>query len=113
MLARRNSLDQFNRLFQPLYSWDKDLWQGEFNRGKEEDTFSLNLPGYSRDDINVEVENGILRISARKETSGINRSFTLSDSYDEEGIKAKMEYGVLSITLPIHKDKRARQIPVD
>lgn len=75
------------------------------------------LPGFKKDDIDIEVENGILTISAeRKEESedkdqkgryirrertygSYKRSFDLSE-IDDDNIKARYTDGVLTLELP-------------
>lgn len=72
-------------------------------------------PGLKKDQFNITVENGLLTISGnstseeetkeknytRKEftTKSFTRSFTLPESVDEEGIKAKYEDGVIHLSL--------------
>ena len=73
---------------------------------------TVDLPGVSKDDINVEIENGILTISAEKKNvktdaklhkqerlyGYVSRSITLPQDASED-ILAKYTEGVLSITL--------------
>lgn len=80
---------------------------------------SVDLPGFKKDQVSVEIEDGYLVISAQAETSNdgeikgepkylrrerssksLKRSFYVGDDVNEESIEAKMEDGVLSITLP-------------
>jgi HSP20 family protein len=76
----------------------------------------LSAPGRSKEDIKLNVENGLLTISyekkeeaaaedyktIRKEFSFKNfkRSFTLDDRIDANGVQAKYENGVLKVLLP-------------
>jgi HSP20 family protein len=76
----------------------------------------LSAPGRSKEDIKLNVENGLLTISyekkeeaasedyktIRKEFSFKNfkRSFTLDDRIDGNGVQAKYENGVLKVLLP-------------
>lgn len=86
------------------------------------------LPGFSRDEINVSLETGTLTISAeRKEESRpegrtrhlserrysrVQRSFSLPESVDEENVDAKLEGGVLHIVLNKRPETQRRQIEV-
>lgn len=75
-------------------------------------------PGLSREDFSVQLNNGLLTVSAahkeekqegregngwlRREYShkAFSRSFTLDDTVDSEHVEAKYENGVLQLTLP-------------
>lgn len=83
-------------------------------------------PGLQRDNFSVEVQNGILTISAEKSESeeeeednytrrefnyrSFSRSFSLPTGADEEEIEAKYDDGVLSIS--IAKRPEAQREPV-
>ena len=77
----------------------------------------IDLPGFKKDEINVELNNGYLSISAakgldkdeKKEGRYLRREFSytkfqqtmiLPDDVDKEKIGAHVENGVLNITLP-------------
>ena len=76
----------------------------------------LAAPGLERKDFKVEVENGVLSISAEKEEekkedrknyrrrefsyNAFSRSFTLPDNSLPEKIDAKYDNGILHLTLP-------------
>ena len=94
---------------------------------KETDTgyeVDIDLPGFKKDEITVDLENGYLTISAakgldkdeedkkgkyiRKEryAGTMQRSFYVGDAITHEDIKAKFENGILSLTIP-KKDAKA------
>lgn len=65
------------------------------------------VPGYLKEDLNISFEENYLVISHKRnenETSkwkkDLEKSFYLSDSLDKEKIKAKLENGILQITIP-------------
>lgn len=73
-------------------------------------------PGFDKGDFNVNVENDLLTISAKKETkkeeeekgytrrefsySSFSRSFTLPDSVNADNIKGTYNNGILTVELP-------------
>ena len=76
----------------------------------------LELPGFSKDDVSLVLENGYLTISAtqnkekeqkeykyvrkeRKSTS-MQRSFYVGDNLTENDIKAGFDNGILTVTVP-------------
>ena len=87
----------------------------EHDKGYELD---VDLPGFKKDEINIELENGYLTISAakgldkdeqdkkgkyiRKEryAGAMQRSFYVGDAVTEEDIKAKFEDGILKLNIP-------------
>lgn len=86
----------------------------------------VDLPGFKKDDIHLELNNGTLTISAQKSvekneennqgkvlrqerySGSMSRSFYVGDQMTEEDIKAKYEDGVLHLTVP---KKDARKVP--
>ncbi|MFC2187450.1 Hsp20/alpha crystallin family protein [Fulvivirgaceae bacterium LMO-SS25] len=76
----------------------------------------LAVPGLNRDDLKVEVHDGILSVSAEKEEekkeekenyrrrefsyNSFSRSFSLPDNLLTDKIDAKYENGILRLTLP-------------
>ena len=84
----------------------------------------IDLPGFKKDEIKVELENGYLTISATKgadnkdeEKKGkyirreryagtMQRSFYVGDVVTQEDIKAKFEDGILKLSIP-KKDAKA------
>ncbi len=83
----------------------------------------VDLPGFSKDEIKLELNSGYLTISTEKtlekESKGkilrqeryvgaMQRSFYVGGSITEEDIKAKYENGVLTLLIP---KKDARKVP--
>ena len=115
------------------FDFDRDFW-GKKNPlyGKnaknimktdirEHDTgyeLDVDLQGFKKDEINIELENGYLTISAakgldkdeqdkkgkyiRKEryAGAMQRSFYVGDAVTEEDVKAKFEDGILKLSIP-------------
>lgn len=84
----------------------------------------LSVPGRSKDDFKINLEQGLLTISfetkeenkaegkktLRREFSyqSFTRSFNLDETIDAENIQAKYENGILAITLP--KKEQAKPV---
>ena len=84
----------------------------------------VDLPGFKKDEINVELENGYLTISAAKGldkdeqdkkgkyirreryAGAMQRSFYVGDEVTQEDIKARFEDGILRLSIP-KKDAQA------
>lgn len=78
------------------------------------------LPGFQRDDVKVTVENDVLTVEAtRKERDGdeersstFRRSMSVPDSVDGQNVSARLEDGLLAVTLPKGEAEKPRQIEV-
>lgn len=89
------------------------------------------LPGLTRDDIHVSVENGVLTITGEKReerTEGkpggeyhlyerrfgrFERRLTLGSNVDPEKISARYENGVLTVTLAKAEEAKPRHIQIE
>lgn len=94
-------------------------------------TLRADLPGVDPESIDIDIDNGVLTISAKRSTApetaddesitwitnerfsgSFRRQVTLSDSIDTEAISADYSNGVLSVTLPVAERAKARKIQV-
>ncbi len=110
-----------NDVFKYDWPFESKMMNGSMpaaNVKETEKEFRLDLavPGYQKEDFNLEVEKDVLVISAelkekkddenklysRKEFSfhSFSRSFHLPESVNAEKINAKYENGILQITIP-------------
>lgn len=78
------------------------------------------LPGVSRDDINVEMAEGYLTIAATRKTPGdqgeeafsFSRSVSIAEDVDASKVNAAYENGILTVTLPKREEAKPRKISV-
>jgi HSP20 family protein len=79
------------------------------------------LPGVSREDINVEMVNGYLTISAIRKTKGqegeesftLTRSIAIPEDVHADKVGAAYENGVLTVTLPKKEEAKPKKITVE
>lgn len=91
-------------------------------------TVVMEMPGVERKDLGVSLENDVLRVDGRIDFSKYEgmepvyteynvghytRSFTLSSKVDQESIRARLNDGVLTLTLPKGKDALPRKIAIE
>lgn len=130
MLAKRNSLilpSLMNDFFKPDWFGGMDTFNNvpAVNIKENEKDFMLELaiPGFKKEDFNIEVDNDVLTISSevksedemkgdnytRREftVSSFKRAFTLPETVNEDAINAVYEGGILKLTLP----KREEALP--
>ncbi|MDR2673472.1 MAG: Hsp20/alpha crystallin family protein [Opitutaceae bacterium] len=87
---------------------------------KENTYVRAHLPGIARSDINVEIVDGRLNISASRKTGdendgesfSVSRAIDLPDSVEEGKVTATSENGVLTITLPKKEEAKPRKIAI-
>ena len=105
--------DDFDDFFKPVMRRNDvkcDIYEenGEYH-------IEMDIPGYDKKDINIEVKDGYLTIKASKETQdkeesknyirrervvgSFTKSFALGD-VDTDKIDAKFENGILNVTIP-------------
>lgn len=109
----------------------KNLMSTDIQEKDSEFEMIVDLPGFKKDEISVELDNGYLTISAakgftkdeaeneeeekkgnyirRERYSGsCSRSFYVGDNLDVEDIKANFKHGILTLIIP-KKDEREIQ----
>ena len=110
----------------PLYGKnEKNLMKTDVREQEDNYEVLIDLPGFKKDDVTIELENGYLTITASKgldkdeeqQKSGYirrerwagkcSRSFYVGESVRSEDIKAKMEDGILTMIVP----KQQRHLP--
>jgi HSP20 family protein len=90
-------------------------------------TVVMEMPGVDKDNVEVNVENDVLRVTGRVDFSkyeglqplyteynigNYSRSFELSNKIEQEGIKAELKDGVMTLLLPKAEKAKARRIAV-
>ena len=90
-------------------------------------TIVMEMPGVDREDVDVNVENGVLRVDGRLDFSKYEgmqpvyteynighylRSFSLSSKIEQDRISAQMQDGVLTLLLPKAEEAKPRRISV-
>ena len=120
---------EFNRSFgrkNPLFGRHaKNLMKTDVREHEDSYEVDIDLPGFKKDEVNIELTDGYLVIAAEKGldkehkdkegklirqerySGSMTRSFYVGDAVKQEDIKAKMEHGVLKLTVPKVENKPA------
>lgn len=128
--------DIFDEFFgEPFFSrWDREItgtvWPPvDINEESESYLIRADIPGMKKDDIKIEIENGILQISGEKKETikekskgnyyhlersygSFRRSFTLPSNVNEKNIEAHYVNGVLELTLKKTGEVKTKAIEV-
>ena len=78
------------------------------------------MPGVKKEDVKIDLNNGLLSVTVEKrqksesgeQTSTASRSLSVPESVSADKVGAKLEDGVLTVTLPKQEDRKPRSIQV-
>ncbi|MGN0838688.1 MAG: Hsp20/alpha crystallin family protein [Pyramidobacter sp.] len=123
--------DVFNDNFyrhSPLYGRrEQNLMKTDVRETPNSYEVDIDLPGFKKDEVNVQLENGYLTISAGKQLSkdekdkkgsyirqeryegSCSRSFYVGDDIKKEEISAKLEDGILRLSFPKKSQNEVEQ----
>lgn len=125
--------DAFENDFFPVkrfFDEETDSFRRPLTNINETDTsyvLTMEMPGVSKENVDVSLEGDTLTISGGRveklENEGLlrreireekfSRSFVLDGKIDRDEIKAKIDNGILTITLPKKQDEMGRKISID
>jgi len=128
LVPRRNSgFDLFDDFFKDDFFTKRgnSLMKTDIKEKKDRYVIEMDLPGYEKDNIDVELSDGYLVISANafKETKNeddakyvhqerfsghCSRSFYVGDSIKKEDIEAEFKNGILTLDIP-KKEEEAKE----
>jgi len=123
-----NMLDDFfSDNWSPRRSLERDTFKINVQQNETEYLIEAELPGVSKDEINVDLNENRLTISVKREEkineekknyihresryASMGRSVYLADA-DSGGIKAKMDNGILHISVP-RQEKTAKSQKIE
>ena len=109
---------EFNRMMRPLYGKHaQNMMKTDVRETDNSYELDIDLPGFKKDEITLELKDGYLTISAQKAIEKDNekhgrmlrqeryagmmqRSFYVGEHITEEDVKASYESGVLHLVIP-------------
>ena len=126
MLIPRDNFDLFDDIFtDPFFKRnDNKLMRTDIKEKDDKYVVDVDLPGYEKEDIKIEIEDGYLTIHAttdshkeeqeegkfvRKERylGECSRSFYIGENIKEEDIKASFKNGTLQLEIPKKEEQKA------
>lgn len=132
----RNLQREVDSLFDRFFNRSGDpqsadaVWAPQTDLVEKEDAFHLRIdvPGMSKDDISINLQNGTLTVSGERTSEEteededyvrverafgtFHRTFQLPEAVDAENIEATYEDGVLTIDVPKTEGSTRRQIEI-
>jgi HSP20 family protein len=128
--------DEMDRLFDVAFPTLSSVLANEVNefpidlyREKNSFVVRAELPGFRKEDLSVEVADGILTVTGHQKASDpttgedeektatqerrVSRSISLPEQVQVDKIEAQYQNGVLTVTLPKQEEVKPRQIAID
>lgn len=125
LIPRRNEFDVFDDFFRGdnfFSRRDNSIMKTDIIEKKDEYVIEMDLPGYEKENINIELNDGYLEISAKtvrdensKESEKYvhkerffgqcSRNFYLGDSIEQD-IHAEFKNGILKVVIPKKEDNK-------
>ena len=110
----------------------KNIMKTDIKELDHEYRLEMDLPGFSKDEVKVSLENGYLTVSAAKGldqdeqekktgkyirreryAGACQRSFYVGDQVTQEDIKAEFRHGILKLTIPKKDEKQESYISIE
>ena len=133
---RRNEFDLLGEMFKdPFFTGDESkIMKTDIKEKKDKYLIDVDLPGYEKENIKLDVEDGYLTVYANIESNkeekedgkfvrkerymgSCSRSFYVGDNVESEDIKASFKNGTLRIEMPKKEEKKElpekKYIPID
>ena len=132
---RRNDFDLFDEIFDdPFFSRvDTKLMRTDIKEKKDSYVVNVDLPGYEKEDIKIEINNGYLTLTAERTNSDeekeegryirkerysgqCSRSFYVGDNVKDTDVKASFKNGILTLEFPKEKHEEIEEkkyIPIE
>lgn len=127
MLVPRRNFDLFDDLFDDNFfnKKEKNLMKTDIKEKKDRYTIEMDLPGFEKENIKLELNNGYLTITGKQENKideeeekyvhkerfygECTRSFFVGDNVKEEDIDAEFKNGTLKIDIPKKEEQKEIQ----
>lgn len=126
---KRNEFDLFDDMFMDSFFDRKEsrIMKADIKEKGDSYIIEVDLPGYEKENIEIEMENGYLKVIAKTSKNvdesneeekyihkerfygECSRSFYVGDNVKEEDIKAGFKNGILSLTFPKNEQKKVEE----
>jgi len=89
-------------------------WGFEYDVTRSENGYEVEVPvpGFKSDQIEVTFKDGVLSVNAKSERRSFSRSFTVPEDVDQDHIGARVENGMLVLSLTRQPEAQPKRIHV-
>ena len=114
---RNNTLNDLFDEWDNIFSNTNSHYSSDYKTDSDENgvILTMNVPGYNDKLIDVSVSGDRLIIEGKAHTGsteGFDRTFTINDNLDSDGIEATVIDGVLTISVPYAEEVKPRKVKV-
>ena len=125
LVPRRSNFDLFDNFFDDDFfpKKERNLMKTDIKEKKDHYEIIMDLPGYEKENINLELKDGYLTVSAKVEKNNssdeneryvhkerfygeCSRNFFVGEDVTEEDIHAEFKNGMLKINIPKKEEKK-------
>lgn len=129
LVPRKNNFDLFDNFFgnDDFFAKKESLMKTDIKETDSKYIIEMDLPGFDKENINLELNNGYLEISAKQEREEndeentkyvrkerfygeCSRSFYVGDDITEEDIDAEFKNGILIVNVPKKSEPEEKEI---
>ena len=123
---KRNDFDLFGDFFggDDFFSRrESSIMKTDIKEKKDKYVIEIDLPGYEKENINLELKDGYLEVTAKQEKTEDNeenekfvhkerfygqcsRSYYVGEQFTEEDIHAEFKNGILKVSIPKKEEKK-------
>ena len=125
---------EMNRLFDTFFGASDDArarrWVPAMDLVESDEHLILraDLPGLDKDDVNIEIKDGVLTVSGERKTEheeksegfyrverafgSFSRSLSLPDGIDAERVSADFDKGVLEVRIPKPEERKPHRVAI-
>jgi HSP20 family protein len=101
-----------NRLFDDLFDLDWG-YDNSYQESDEDYNIELNVAGVSKENIDVSVDGGVLKINAKEGNKNYFKSYLVPSKADKDSILVKYENGMLYIKFTKREEEKSKKIVVN
>jgi HSP20 family protein len=84
----------------------------EIQRGENGYTVEIPVAGFKPEEVGVTLEDGVITIAGTSERRKFTRSLLVPEEIDGDRVEARVEHGLLTLTLPLHPKAQPKKIEV-
>ena len=127
MLMRFDPFRELDRLASTAWGRGRPVMPIDAYRNGDQFVVHFDLPGIDRESIDLTVEKNVLTVTAERNSSThegedvlvserfhgqYSRQLFLGEALDADGIQASYEHGVLTVTIPVAHQAKARKVEI-
>lgn len=124
-LQKRNNyqptdiFDVFDNFFRPVFAEEETCLKTNIREKEDSYELDIEVPGYTKDQIKISLENGYLSVVCSKQEQENNgkyrrkeicescaRNYYVGEDISKDAIKAKCENGILTLSVPKSQPKQ-------